>query len=170
MRQTKNNKKKQKRTIRQLRPEKLLLLAFCLSCVFYCFSKIGLNSYNITLSVEDQRLASELAKTQDEVYNDSSSWGNCSNYNEDNPDRQVEGAGEGVLPAGTSDYWCANNIYDLAGNAYDWTQEASLTVNRVRRGGYYGYAGYVYPASGYHYGTPGFADSGISARAALYVK
>ena len=68
MRQTKNNKKKQKRNIRQLRPEKLLLLAFCLSCVFYCSSKIGLNSYNITLSVEDQRLASELAETQDEVH------------------------------------------------------------------------------------------------------
>lgn len=68
MRRTKNNKKKQKRNIRQLRPEKLLLLAFCLSCVFYCFSKIGLNSYNITLSVEDQRLASELAETQDEVH------------------------------------------------------------------------------------------------------
>ena len=27
-----------------------------------------MNSYNITLSVEDQRLASELAETQDEVH------------------------------------------------------------------------------------------------------
>ena len=68
MRRSNHNKKKQKKSIRQLRPEKLLLLAFCISCVYYCFSKIGLNSYNITLSVEDQRLASELAEAQDEVY------------------------------------------------------------------------------------------------------
>ena len=60
----KHNRKRRK--LRQLRPEKLLILAFALSCVF--FSKIGLNSYNITLSVEEQKLASQVAEKQDEVH------------------------------------------------------------------------------------------------------
>ena len=62
----KHNRKRRK--MRQLRQEKLLILAFALSCVFYCFSKIGLNSYNITLSVEEQKLASQVAEKQDEVH------------------------------------------------------------------------------------------------------
>ena len=61
-----NNKKR--RHIRQLRPEKMLLLVFALSFVFYCFSKIGLNSYNITLSVEEQKLAAEVAEKQDQIH------------------------------------------------------------------------------------------------------
>lgn len=38
----------------KIRPESLLCIAFALSFCFYCVTKIGLNSYNITLSVEDQ--------------------------------------------------------------------------------------------------------------------
>lgn len=66
-RKTKRNHNNKKKKLRQWRPEKLLVLAFILSCVFYCFSKIGLNSYNITLSVENQSLANEVSKVQDEV-------------------------------------------------------------------------------------------------------
>lgn len=66
------------------------------------------------------------AKTQEEVYQDSSSWGNYSNYNTSNPEHQVDGAGEDILPSGTSEYWKANNIYDLAGNANEYTQERTF--------------------------------------------
>ena len=106
------------------------------------------------------------------VYENSSSWGNYSNYNDSvSADRQVEGAGEGVLPAGTSDYWCANNIYDLAGNAFDWTQEALHVYLRVPRGGLYLFPGSRHPASyRISVGTPGFTNSNGSARVALYVK
>ena len=37
----------------------------------------------------------------------------------------------------------SKNIYDLAGNCYEWTMEAYDTGYRVRRGGYCGYAGPV---------------------------
>ena len=30
-----------------------------------------------------------------------------------------------------------NNIYDILGNSYEWTQEAALTNDRVFRGGLY---------------------------------
>ena len=39
---------------------------------------------------------------------------------------------------GFSEYWKANNIYDLAGNCYEVSQEACGTYFRgVRGGGYY---------------------------------
>ena len=109
------------------------------------------------------------AKTQTEVYDDSSSWGNYTNYNEANPDNQVTDAGTKILPAGSSDYWCANNIYDLAGNAYEWTQEADSTNFRVYRGGHYYFTGSSYPASNRRNSYPGSTYSNTSARAALYV-
>ena len=39
------------------------------------------------------------------------------------------------------------NIYDMAGNLYEWTMEASSTNYRVYRGGYYFLSGANYPAS-----------------------
>ena len=38
---------------------------------------------------------------------------------------------------GFSEYWKANNIYDLAGNSYEWTQDADRTESRALRGGSY---------------------------------
>ena len=69
---------------------------------------------------------------------DSSSWGNYSDYNtkngyeEGNPKYVAEAGGKQT--AGFSKYWQANNIYDLAGNCYEWTQEANNTNSRVYRG------------------------------------
>ena len=104
------------------------------------------------------------------VYENSSSWGNYSNYNDSvSADKRVEGAGIGILPAGTSEYWKANNIYDLAGNAFDWTQEARNTYYRVGRGGYYSSTGSVIPASVRRSSIPGGSYSNYSARVALYV-
>ncbi len=41
------------------------------------------------------------------------------------------------IPAGSAEYTKINNIYDMAGNVYDWTTEAYSTYYRVCRGGYY---------------------------------
>ena len=69
------------------------------------------------------------AKTQEEVYINSSSWGNYLNSTDaaatDSGSKQTSGKNEA---------WQANNIYDLAGNYYDWTQEAYDTVHRIGRG------------------------------------
>ena len=48
---------------------------------------------------------------------------------------------------GYSEYWKANNIYDLAGNCWEWTQEANNTNYRAGRGGSLGSVGSGGPAS-----------------------
>ena len=42
---------------------------------------------------------------------------------------------------GRNESWKTNNIYDLAGNCWEWTQEAYDTYGRAGRGGSYGYDG-----------------------------
>ena len=84
-------------------------------------------------------LISSGAKTSDEVNKDSSTWGNYKNYNTAN--NYTEGTAgyeknAGSLQnTGSSENWKANNIYDLAGNCYEWTQEANDTNLRAVRGG-----------------------------------
>ena len=86
-------------------------------------------------------LISSGAKTSDEVNKDSSTWGNYNNYNAAN--NYTEGTAGYEKNAGSpqntgsSENWKANNIYDLAGNVWEWTQEANNTDGRIQRGGGY---------------------------------
>ena len=64
------------------------------------------------------------------VDTDSSSWGN---YNDSTESAKIDGKSGSKQNTGFSEYWKANNIYDLAGNCYEWTQEAYSTYYRVRR-------------------------------------
>ena len=57
--------------------------------------------------------------------NNSSSWGN----------HATEQEFKSIQVTGFSEEWKANNIYDLAGNCAEWTQEAISTKYRVVRGG-----------------------------------
>ena len=108
-----------------------------------------------------------------DVYDDSSSWGNYSNYNtangysEGNP--EYEATAGSKQSAGSSEYWQANNIYDLAGNCYEWTQEALSTNDRVNRGGYYVNSGSSNPASDRSDNVPYYSFSNGSSRPVLYV-
>ena len=81
--------------------------------------------------------------TENDIQSDSRSWGNCSN--------SVGGAEENSgsrQPSGTNEYWKVNNIYDLAGNVREWTQENYSTGTlRATRGGNYYYGGDSYPAA-----------------------
>ena len=52
-----------------------------------------------------------------------------------------------VASCGASDSYRVNNIYDLAGNVFEWTMEASSTDIRVIRGGGYNDSGFSFPAS-----------------------
>ena len=89
----------------------------------------------------------ETGKSKEEVISDSSSWGNYSNSTGD----AAEGHGS-RRATGYNEAWKANNIYDLAGNVWEWTMEAySTTYRRYRGGSYYGY-GDSYPAT-YRYGN-----------------
>ena len=69
------------------------------------------------------------AKEQDEVYSDSTSWGNY----EDSTGEAATDSGS-KQTSGKNEAWQANNIYDLAGNYREWTQEALSTNVRVSRG------------------------------------
>ena len=63
------------------------------------------------------------------------------------------------------------NIYDLEGNCYELTAQASDSEFRVDRGGvYYDVAdGHFIPASDRRYGDPSDADSSGASRVTLYV-
>ena len=66
----------------------------------------------------------------------STTWGNCSDStgNAAVMDGETKKYGSKQV-TGFSEYWKANNIYDLAGNCWEWTQEAYGTNTRARRGG-----------------------------------
>lgn len=51
------------------------------------------------------------------------------------------------IPAGSAEYTKTNNIYDMAGNVWEWTTEAYSTSSRVYRGGYCSLYGYGNPVA-----------------------
>ena len=55
---------------------------------------------------------------------------------------------------GSSDNYRVNNIYDLAGNVFEWTMEARSPRYRVFRGGYYSDSGSGIPASSRYVDDP----------------
>ena len=116
-------------------------------------------------------LISSGAKTSDEVNKDSSTWGNYNNYNAAN--NYTEGTAGYEKNAGSpqntgsSENWKANNIYDLAGNVWEWTQEASGDVSRAIFGGCYRNDGSSSPVSSRSETYPG-SDLGSSIRLSSY--
>ena len=103
---------------------------------------------------------------------DSRSWGN---YWDSTGDAAVmEGTTKKYATtqvSGFSEYWKANNIYDLAGNCWEWTQEANENRSRGNRGGCSGYIGAVVPASIQQWHVPDDESSELlSSRAVLVVK
>ena len=105
----------------------------------------------------------------------SSSWGNYKDYNTANnyteeSEKYEARAGE-KLNTGSSENWKANNIYDLAGNCREWTQEANSTSYRAGRGGSYGDHGSSVPASHRSSYSPVNSSSYyVASRASLYIK
>ena len=86
---------------------------------------------------------------------DSSSWGNYKGTSVKADDGTTEIKASGTLAklnTGKTTFTMANNIYDLAGNVWEWTQEASDTSHRAGRGGVYSYNGSGGPAS-YRYSS-----------------
>ena len=83
------------------------------------------------------------AITLNDIQSDSRSWGNYKN--------SVGGAEENSgsrRSSGTNEYWKVNNIYDLAGNVWEWTQEKCSTGSYYAdRGGSFNYDGNRYLAA-----------------------
>ena len=70
---------------------------------------------------------------------------------------------------GNTGLYVKNNIYDLAGNVYEWTMESFNTNNRVVRGGDYIYSGSKFPSSYRRYCSPDGALPDIGFRVTLYL-
>ena len=97
------------------------------------------------------------AKTDTEVNINSSSWGNYFNTSvkaDDGTTKIKANEESSKLNTGKTTFTIANNIYDLAGNCYEWTQEAGFTNYRAVRGGSYNFEGRTYPASDRQNGRP----------------
>ena len=103
-------------------------------------------------------------KTKEQIC-DSRDWGNYSNST-----GEAEAGSGTKRPTGYSESWKANNIYDLAGNVYDWTMEARSSNIRVLRGGSYSLDGTYGPVSSRVYNYPTYSISYYGCRGVLYIK
>lgn len=95
---------------------------------------------------------------------DSSTWGN---HRDALAPANVVGSGI-TQNAGYSDYWSANNIYDMAGNVWEWTNE-SYNGECIRRGGYSTNTGLNYPVSCRNSLVSTYTHGSIGFRVVLYV-
>ena len=100
-------------------------------------------------------------KTLAEIAWNSTEWGNHWNT-ENSPCKVVE--------TGSREEWCANNIYDFAGNVDEWTQEQNASSFRVIRGCHFYHDGFYYPVAFRGYDNPGNFYYGTGFRATLYIK
>ena len=92
---------------------------------------------------------------------DSSTWGNYDNNT---------ATGHGTKQnTGFSESWKANNIYDFAGNCWEFTQEAVSTYSRAGRGGICSYGGSSIPASSRNGTYPTYTNSSYGSRPTLYL-
>ncbi|MDD2377203.1 MAG: SUMF1/EgtB/PvdO family nonheme iron enzyme [Clostridia bacterium] len=94
---------------------------------------------------------------------DSRTWGNHSDST------SPANVGNGSLQiSGFSENWKAKNIYDLAGNTWEWTNEIYSSY-RVGRGGGYDDNGSSYPAACRDFNNTTSAYSNVGFRVGLYV-
>ena len=106
------------------------------------------------------------AKTENEVFVNSSSWGN---YNDSTGNAKTNSGPSNMnYTTGRNEAWKANNIYDLAGNVEDWTTEADSSVKRFSRGGVDILDGSDYPAS-YRLENDSVSEDYLGFRPALYL-
>lgn len=96
-----------------------------------------------------------------EIAKYSTEWGN--HWNTENSPRKV-------VETGSREEWCANNIYDFAGNVDEWTQEQNGSELRVIRGGSYHNFGFYSPVAKRSEFNLDFCCNGTGFRAALYIK
>ena len=119
-------------------------------------------------------------KTYKQVGSDSTSWGNYNNnsftyYTNTSKSTATKSSGSSKrIPSGAYEGANANNVFDLAGNVWDWTLESNGSGTgsyRYVRGGDYSIGGDDYPAAyrnGYSSPNGSYGNDGL--RCALYIK
>ncbi len=74
-----------------------------------------------------------------------------------------------IAKTGDQETYAIKNIYDMAGNVYEWTMEAYAAAPRVIRGGNYNYSGDYFPASNRYSYPPDNSYSDLGFRVTLYL-
>lgn len=105
-----------------------------------------------------------IGKNYPDYISDSSGAGQ---YRKDKDGNQI--SNESSVKCGSNDAYERNNIYDMAGNAFEWTMEAAYKHSRVRRGGSWAFSGYDTPVSHRNTITPEYVH-GSGFRPVLYLK
>ena len=79
--------------------------------------------------------------------------------------------GNKAIPTGSNPTYAVNNIYDMAGNVYDFTVETGLTSGRVIRGGHCADTA-IYNIASLRNGnsSPTYSDVNYGCRTTLYIK
>ena len=100
-------------------------------------------------------------KKRYEVVEDSTTWGNFANS---------DGAKKLAVETGSHEVYRANEIYDLAGNLDEWTQEEYGQGFRVTRSGHFGLDGHLYPVCYRNFRDPSKGCKFTGFRISLYIK
>ena len=74
-----------------------------------------------------------------------------------------------LITNGNSETWVANNIYNLAGNLWEWTIEASKDNGRVLRGGHSSNSGSYFPVAARSDNAPTYGATTYGSRSVLYI-
>ena len=148
----------------------------------YKLSKtIGANS-NVTTSMIwgcqwDATLRWMQTSSDEKVKNfptNSAAYGNYSDntleYKEsEDGETKTQVTASSVIPTGSSETTNINNIYDMAGNVFDWTIETMNLTSRAYRGRNFGYKGIDSPAYDRQGNSPVELGNGSGSRSTLYI-
>ncbi|MDD2376756.1 MAG: hypothetical protein PHD15_04235 [Clostridia bacterium] len=126
----------------------------------YDTSKVGTN---LTTGAQWDTVMKWVSNNSGPSVTDSRTWGNHSNST------FPANVGNGTLQiSGYSNNWKTKNIYDLAGNTWEWTNEIH-SFNRVYRGGSYCNSGITDPADCRYNNDATNASYDLSFRTSLYI-
>lgn len=143
-------------------------------------AKYGVKS-TLCYGVQWDAMLSFLGKTSE---TDSTAWGNYYNagpfdfageyYKYGNDEWKSDTTSKAkdtdmLLQTGASDRNSLKNIYNVAGNVWEWTMEAYGSSNRVSRGGGYSAGGDDFPASYRGNSSPTISSTSVGFRPTLYI-